>query len=98
MDSAHVAISTPGTLTITAQPVTGQPPATHGGQSIPINYLSGAVGAKQKFTVGQGQTLNFRASFLAPVARGSWPAFWLTGVNNWPPEIDMAEWKGSGKC
>jgi beta-glucanase (GH16 family) len=97
MDKAHVAISTPGILTLTAQRITGQPPATHAGKQIPINYLSGAVGARQKFTVATGGTLVFSASFLAPVAKGTWPAFWLTGVASWPPEIDMAEWKGSGK-
>jgi beta-glucanase (GH16 family) len=31
------------------------------------------------------------------VGRGTWPAFWLTAVKGWPPEIDLAEWKGKGK-
>jgi beta-glucanase (GH16 family) len=97
MSASHVSISTPGTLTLTAQHITGQPPASHGGHQIPINYLSGAVGAKQHFSVPSGGGLSFRASFLAPVTRGTWPAFWLTGVAGWPPEIDMAEWKGDGK-
>jgi beta-glucanase (GH16 family) len=97
MDKAHVTISAPGILTLTAQRVTGQPPATHAGKQIPINYLSGAVGARQNFTVAKGGGLVFSASFLAPVTKGTWPAFWLTGVSSWPPEIDMAEWKGSGK-
>ncbi|KAF2262227.1 family 16 glycoside hydrolase [Lojkania enalia] len=97
MDKDHVKISTPGTLTITAQPVRGQPPATHAGKQIPINYLSGAVGARQHFTVPSGGGLIFSGSFQATTTRGTWPAFWLTAVNGWPPEIDMAEWKGSGK-
>ncbi|CAO2652730.1 Nn.00g021410.m01.CDS01 [Neocucurbitaria sp. VM-36] len=97
MDKAHVAISSPGVLTITAQPVKGQPPATHGGKQIPINYLSGAVGAKQHFTVTQGGGLIFSASLQASTTKGTWPAFWLTAVSGWPPEVDMAEWKGSGK-
>ncbi|KAH7382408.1 hypothetical protein DE146DRAFT_770389 [Phaeosphaeria sp. MPI-PUGE-AT-0046c] len=99
MTKAQVSIATAGTLQITASPSSNQPPATHGGKQIPIHYLSGAIGAKQHFTVpaaGSGG-LRFTASFLAPVARGTWPAFWLTGVAGWPPEIDMAEWKGSGK-
>lgn len=41
--------------------------------------------------------MNFSAEFQAPVAKGTWPAFWLTAVEGWPPEIDIAEWKGSGK-
>ncbi|KAF2275734.1 uncharacterized protein EI97DRAFT_70707 [Westerdykella ornata] len=97
MDKEHVAISPPGTLKITAQPVKGQPPATHGGKQIPINYLSGAVGAKQHFNVPKGGGLVFSGSFQATATKGTWPAFWLTAVNGWPPEIDMAEWKGSGK-
>jgi hypothetical protein len=70
MDKAHVAISSPGVLTITAQPVKGQPPATHGGKEIAINYLAGAVGAKQKFTVPKGGGLVFSAEFQATTARG----------------------------
>ncbi|KAF2798157.1 glycoside hydrolase family 16 protein [Melanomma pulvis-pyrius CBS 109.77] len=97
MDKAHVSISSPGTLTITAQPVKGQKPATHGGKQIAINYLSGAVGAKQHFTVPKGGGLVFSGSFQATTTKGTWPAFWLTAVNGWPPEVDMAEWKGSGK-
>ncbi|KAF2113171.1 concanavalin A-like lectin/glucanase domain-containing protein [Lophiotrema nucula] len=97
MDKAHVSISSPGTLTLTAQPVKGQKPATHGGKQIAINYLSGAVGAKQHFTVPVGGGLVFSGSFQATTTKGTWPAFWLTAVNGWPPEIDMAEWKGSGK-
>ncbi|KAF1998767.1 glycoside hydrolase family 16 protein [Amniculicola lignicola CBS 123094] len=96
MDRAHVAISN-STLTITAQPVKGQPSATHGGKQIAINYLSGAVGAKQHFTVPKGGGFVFSGSFQATTTKGTWPAFWLTAVNGWPPEIDMAEWKGSGK-
>lgn len=38
----------------------------------------------------------FTGLFPAPTARGTWPAIWLTGANSWPPEIDIAEWKGSG--
>ncbi|KAF2877285.1 concanavalin A-like lectin/glucanase domain-containing protein [Massariosphaeria phaeospora] len=97
MDKAHVAISSPGTLTITAQPVKGQPPATHGGKQLAINYLAGAIGAKQHFTVPKGGGFVFSGSFQATTTKGTWPAFWLTAVNGWPPEIDMAEWKGSGK-
>lgn len=96
MDKAHVNINA-GTLTITAQPVTGQAPATHGGKQIAINYLSGAVGAKQHFTIPAGGGFVFSGSFQATTTKGTWPAFWLTAVNGWPPEVDMAEWKGSGK-
>jgi beta-glucanase (GH16 family) len=86
-----------GTLTLTARRVNGEKPASHGGKQIPIHYLSGAVHAKEHFNVSRGGGYDFSAEFKATTARGTWPAFWLTGVKGWPPEIDMAEWKGSGK-
>lgn len=33
----------------------------------------------------------FEAEIIVPKAHGHWPAFWLTGVNTWPPEIDIVE-------
>lgn len=59
-----------------------------------LTYLSGTVWAKQYFTVEADGGLDFKANFVADVAEGCWPAWWLDGVNSWPPEIDMAEWKG----
>ncbi|KIH90561.1 glycoside hydrolase [Sporothrix brasiliensis 5110] len=87
------------TLTMTAKRVAdgSQKPASHGGKSIPIHYLSGTVHARQHITVAKGTTVELAGDFRAPVARGTWPAFWLTAVDGWPPEVDLAEWKGSGK-
>lgn len=62
-----------------------------------LSYNSGTVYAKQHFTVEADGGLDMQANFVAPVAEGTWPAFWLDGVNSWPPEIDLAEWKGTGK-
>ncbi|KAK3682752.1 glycoside hydrolase family 16 protein, partial [Podospora appendiculata] len=84
-------------LTLTAKKVTGEKAATHGGKQIPIHYLSGTVAAKEHFNVSHGGGYDFAGEFRATTTRGTWPAFWLTGVKDWPPEIDMAEWKGSGK-
>ncbi|KAL0261337.1 hypothetical protein SLS55_002767 [Diplodia seriata] len=92
-DHDYIAIDPAGQLTITAKPVSGQP-ATSGGTA--INYLSGAVHAKQSFAVEAGGGLDFSASVLATTDVGTWPAFWLTATEGWPPEIDLAEWKGSG--
>ncbi|KAH8648704.1 hypothetical protein BX600DRAFT_475652 [Xylariales sp. PMI_506] len=61
-----------------------------------LSYNSGTVYAKQTFTVETNGGLDFQANFVAPVQEGCWPAFWLTGVDSWPPEIDLAEWKGDG--
>ncbi|KAH8809390.1 concanavalin A-like lectin/glucanase domain-containing protein [Xylogone sp. PMI_703] len=59
-------------------------------------WTSGTVYAKQHFSVSAGGGLDFTAQFIAPVAKGTWPAFWLTATSGWPPEIDIAEWKGNG--
>lgn len=80
-----------GTLTLVAKPTTGQPPASGG---LKINYLSGAVHSKKTFTVEAGSGFDIEAEFQATTGKGTWPAFWLNGAENWPPEIDMAEWKG----
>jgi hypothetical protein len=92
MDSAHVAVGN-GQLTLTADYVTGQAPTSSG---IAINYLSGTVYAQESYAVAVGGGYSFTGQFLAPTIKGTWPAFWLTGVNTWPPEIDLAEWKGDG--
>jgi hypothetical protein len=86
MKSSNAVINTAGTLTLEA---------VYTGAS---NYAwdSGTVYAKQHFTVAASGGLDFTADFVAPIAKGTWPAFWLNGVNSWPPEVDIAEWKGTG--
>lgn len=96
MDDAHVSLEG-GYLTLTAEYETDQPDATFSGSSLAINYLSGTVYAKDTFTVAATGGYDFTANITAPVVTGAWPAFWLTAVEGWPPEIDMAEWKGDGK-
>ncbi|KAJ5103527.1 hypothetical protein N7532_004056 [Penicillium argentinense] len=86
MKEAQSVIADSGTLTLNA---------TYTGAS-DYAYDSGTVYAKQQFTIEASGGLDFSAEFIAPVATGTWPAFWLNGVNSWPPEIDIAEWKGSG--
>lgn len=90
-DHDYIAIQSPGTLTLIAKPTSGQPP-TSGGTA--IHYLSGTVHASQTFTVSAGSGFDIQAEFQATTTKGTWPAFWLTGVDSWPPEIDIAEWKG----
>ncbi|KAI1073856.1 concanavalin A-like lectin/glucanase domain-containing protein [Whalleya microplaca] len=96
MDKSQVKFSD-GLLTLAAKKVSGQKDAQHGGKSIKINYLSGAINAREHITVARGGGYDFTGEFKATTTKGTWPAFWLTAVNGWPPEIDMAEWKGSGK-
>ncbi|KAG4434771.1 hypothetical protein IFR05_009762 [Cadophora sp. M221] len=84
-------------LTLTASPSSGEKPASSSGKSIPVKYRSGTVHAKEKFSVSRTGGYDFVADFQATTTKGTWPPFWLTAVNGWPPEIDLAEWKGSGK-
>ncbi|KAL9093588.1 MAG: hypothetical protein Q9165_003983 [Trypethelium subeluteriae] len=92
-DHDYITIKTPGTLTLTAQPVTGQPATSSG---VAIHYLSGTVYAKNSLTVEKGGGYDISGSFQATTTKGTWPAFWLTATKGWPPEIDIAEWKGDG--
>lgn len=90
--------SFPGNNTLTETSVYSPNQADAGSASKPlkINYLACTVYAKQHFTVDEGSGLDFSAEFIAPTTKGTWPAFWLTAVQGWPPEIDIAEWKGNG--
>lgn len=66
---------------------------------LPIRYYSGAVHAKSKFCINTvWPKWEIKGEFQAPTARGTWPAFWLTGIDgNWPPEIDILEFKGTNQ-
>lgn len=60
-----------------------------------IRYYSGAVHARHQVTVSdQWPQYEVSGWFKAPVVKGSWPAFWLTAVHGWPPELDILEFKG----
>ncbi|KAK2071516.1 hypothetical protein P8C59_005932 [Phyllachora maydis] len=61
-----------------------------------LTYNSGTVFAKQQFSVAAGGSLDFQADVIAPVSGGCWPAMWLASASGWTPEIDMAEFKGTG--
>lgn len=82
MDKAHVKIEN-GTVTLTAERVTGQKQASHGGKMIDIHYLSGTISAKEHFNISPGGGYDFSGEFKATTTRGTWPAFWLTGVDSW---------------
>lgn len=63
---------------------------------LPIHYHSGAINAKFQVLVNdQFPNYEIRGEFQAPSVKGSWPAFWLTAVNSWPPESDIMEFKGN---
>jgi hypothetical protein len=94
-DSNHVYLPTSGVLTIKASRITWDEGTSSSTPHLPIRYHSGAIHAKDQIVVtDQFPNYEVRGEFQAPSARGTWPAFWLTGVNSWPPESDILEFKG----
>ena len=64
--------------------------------NLKINYHSGAIHAKEHILINdQYPDYEIKGEFKAPQNPGTWPAFWLTGVDSWPPEIDILEFKGN---
>lgn len=61
-----------------------------------IFYHSGAIHYKNHITVTDEEPYwIISGDFKVPTMVGSWPAFWITGAWNWPPEIDIMEFKGN---
>jgi hypothetical protein len=87
-----------GTLVLKATQV----PQTEGRSTsepyLTIKYHSAAVHARSQVLVNdQFPNWEVRGEFQAPSAKGTWPAMWLTGVNSWPPESDILEFKGDAR-
>lgn len=97
MDKEHVKTENGNTIVITAEPSSGEPNSSHGDGSIPIHYRSGAVHTRETFTVKKNGGFDFNAEVLVNPVKGTWPAFWCSGAESWPPEIDFLEWMGDGK-
>ncbi|KAF7761530.1 hypothetical protein Agabi119p4_9522 [Agaricus bisporus var. burnettii] len=96
-DHSHINPAS-GTLSLIATPTSNPSPPTSGSDPHPaIHYASGAVHAKSQITVTRSTGYTISGEFSAPTARGTWPAFWLTAVNSWPPEVDIGEWKGTNQ-
>lgn len=51
-----------------------------------IDWAEGLVLLKQPYTFGW-----FEANIKLPVSTAQWAAFWLSGSDSWPPEIDVFE-------
>jgi hypothetical protein len=82
-------------LAIKAQMVTNDEGKSRKSPFLAIKYHSGAIDAKQQVTLTDEYPLYIISGmFKAPVAKGTWPAFWLTSVDSWPPECDILEYKG----
>lgn len=94
-DHNHIYLSN-NILTIKASRITWNEGNSSADPYLPIRYHSGAVNTKLHVLVNdQFPNWEIRGDFQAPNVTGSWPAFWLTGVNSWPPESDIMEFKGN---
>ena len=64
-----------------------------------IRYHSGTFYLKQQVLINrQYPNWDISGEFKAPTQKGTWPAFWITGANSWPPESDFMEFKGNARC
>jgi beta-glucanase (GH16 family) len=96
-DHNHVTLSG-NTLTLRASRISRDEGTSSSTPHLPIKYHSGAVHAKKQILVNDTYpSYEIKGEFQAPTARGTWPAFWLTGVNSWPPESDVLEYKGDNR-
>ncbi|KZV71568.1 glycoside hydrolase family 16 protein [Peniophora sp. CONT] len=92
---AHINAAS-NTLTLIATPTSNASPPTSTADPHPaIHYASGTVYAKSQITVTKTVSYTLYGEFSSPTAKGTWPAFWLTAVQGWPPETDIGEWKGT---
>jgi galactan endo-beta-1,3-galactanase len=96
-DHSHVSLAG-GILTLQATHLSSSDGTSSQPPHLPIHYHSGAVHAKQQVLVDSAYPIwDIRGEFQAPSARGTWPAFWITGANSWPPESDILEYKGDAR-
>ncbi|KAJ6571733.1 endo-beta-1,3-galactanase [Mycena capillaripes] len=94
-DHSHIVVAS-STLSLIATPTSNPSPPTSTANPNPaIHYASGAIHAKSQITVTSANSYTISGDFSSPTVLGTWPAFWLTAVNGWPPETDIGEWKGT---
>ncbi|MGP3968892.1 glycoside hydrolase family 16 protein [Streptomyces sp. 6N223] len=97
-DHNHIRVESGGVLALLATRITWDEGNSSADPHLPIRYHSGAVHAKHQVLVNATYpNYEVRGEFQAPSAPGTWPAFWLTGVNSWPPESDIMEFKGDSR-
>ena len=95
-DHSQVYIETPGVLTIKATKVAETEGNSTSDPYLLIKYHAGAVYGKTQVVINDlYDAWELSGDFQAPIAKGTWPAFWITGANSWPPESDILEFKGS---
>lgn len=94
-DHNHVYLESGGVLVLKASRISWDEGNSSADPYLPIHYHSGAIHSKAPVLINDRYpNWEVRGEFQAPSARGTWPAFWLTGANSWPPESDILEYKG----
>jgi hypothetical protein len=94
-DHNHIYLNN-GVLTLKASQISWDEGNSSSDPYLPINYHSGAIHAKHKILINDNYpNYELKARIQAPSSHGTWPAFWLTGADSWPPESDIMEFKGS---
>ncbi|SDD01069.1 hypothetical protein [Glycomyces harbinensis] len=97
-DTNHLYLSPSGVLNIKATRITWNEGNSSKDPYLPIRYHSAAIHAKRQVLVSDRYPdYEIRGEFQAPSAPGTWPAFWITGANSWPPESDILEYKGDNR-
>ncbi len=75
------------------------PPDSTDSPYLRIRYNSGTFYLYHQIEVSATQPMwSISMSAKVPTATGTWPAFWMTGADTWPPESDFMEYKGSDSC
>ncbi|MGF7076892.1 family 16 glycosylhydrolase [Mucilaginibacter sp. R-33] len=97
MRSQNISVSG-GVLTLTSAP-SGSVGNSNKDPYLPIHYYSGTIYAKTVPVVTDSwPKWHFKGEFQCESQTGTWPAFWVTGADSWPPESDFMEFKGSATC
>jgi hypothetical protein len=88
-----------GSLVLASWMITGNEGNSNRPPNLPIHYHSGTVYWNQQLVVDNITTQwTLEGDFAVPSIKGTWPAFWLTAADGWPPELDIMEYVGSPTC
>jgi len=94
-DHSQIYLNGDGSLTLKATYHPDSNPSTKD-PYLPIYFHSGTVYAKQQILINTTYPYwEVSVDLQTPTSSGTWPAFWITGVNTWPPESDIVEVKGT---
>ena len=98
MNQTNIAVSD-GVVTLTSSLTNTYEGRSSKDPYLTIRYNSGTFYLKQLITISREHPVwDISGVFKAPIQKGTWPAFWITGANSWPPESDFMEFKGSAGC